>query len=200
MKKLFAVCIMGALLSTIASAEIVGTKKKGLKGRYLDLEPGVNFSDYRGAMIILEPAEITTDKDRAVDTESIRTTSDDLLKEKLLNLGLFGEVISTAPLVITEGQQILRVKTKLTIQYGSEAMRFWVGMGAGKSKSHIRLDFFDALTGKSLGYFNGYGTGAGSWSVSGGGAQWLARDDLEENYQELIELVAQKAGVALSGS
>ena len=201
MKTHFLICLCAAslLFCAVADAEIVGTKKKGLKGRYLDLEPAVNFRDYHNALIVLDPAEITSDKDRPVDTESIRKISYEVLTEKLKLLSLFGDVVEIAPLKISDDMKILRIQATLTLQYGSEAMRFWVGMGAGKSKTHIRLDIFDALTGQKLGYYNGYGTGAGSWSMSGGGAQWLAQDDLEENYQRFVELIAQKSGIAVSG-
>ena len=71
-------------------------------------------------------------------------------------------------------------------------MRFWVGMGAGKSKLHIRIDFVDVKSGAKLAYFNGYGTGAGAASISGGNVQRLAGDDLDENYEELAKLLRQR--------
>jgi hypothetical protein len=70
-------------------------------------------------------------------------------------------------------------------------MRFWVGMGAGKSKLHVRIDIVDARTGEKLGAFNGYGTGAGIWSMSGGGVQRMARDDLDESYSDFGELLRE---------
>jgi hypothetical protein len=114
-------------------------------------------------------------------------TSDDALREALTQTRLFGEIVSAVPLELPATQPILRLTTKLTLQHGSQAMRFWVGGGAGKSKLHIRLDIVDARSGKQLGYFNGYGTGAGLWSMSGGGVQRMARDDLAESYQKLGE-------------
>lgn len=180
-------------LAAAGAATTYGEKKKGSKGRYLEVEEGVSLGDYRGALVILEPAEIISDKDRPVDTEAVRATSDDSLKEYLESTGLFGDVVSAAPLELPADQPILTLTTKLTLQHGSQAMRFFAGGGAGKSKLHIRIDFVDARSGKQLGYFNGYGTGAGFWSISGGGVQRMARDDLAESYTKLAEYLTQAA-------
>ncbi len=181
-----------AFLLAPGSAEAGKKKKKGIKGRYLQLETGVDLTAYKDAVLVLEPAEITADKDRAVDTESVRSTSDQMLKDALEATRLFHSVVSEVPLEIPEDRPILRLKPKLSLQYGSQAMRFFVGAGAGKSKLHIRIDFVDAKTGASLGFFNGYGTGAGFGSVSGGGVQRMARDDFQENYGKLSELLLER--------
>ncbi len=190
MKKNGAVLVAASLMvaaSSAATAErIHGERGAGLKGRYLAVEDGVILSAYRGALVILEPAEITADKDQPVDNEAVRATSDQLLRETLASVGSFGTIASSPPLELPNGP-IVRITTTLTLQHGSQAMRFWVGAGAGKSKLHVRIDFYDARTGQALGYFNGYGTGSGTWSMSGGGVQRMARDDLEENYDDLAE-------------
>lgn len=188
--------VLAALLVTVivsasADARVIGQKKKGIKGRYLQIENGVNFGDYRGALVILERAEITSDKERPVDTESVRQTSDDSLREHLSMSGSFGEIVSAAPLELPSEQPILRLSTKLTLQHGSQAMRFWVGAGAGSSKLHIRIEIIDARSGRKLGFFNGYGSGSGFWSMSGGGVQRMARDDLAESYIKFAEYLAQ---------
>lgn len=175
-----------SLPPAFGAERIYGDKKPGIKGRYLAIADGVDLSAYRKALVILEPAEIVADKDRPVDTESVRTTSDEMLRASLAASGLFGTAVSSPPLALPEGP-VVRVATKLTLEHGSQAMRFWVGAGAGKSKLHVRVDLFDAKTGATLGYFNGYGTGAGLWSMSGGGVQRMARDDFEENYSKLAE-------------
>lgn len=168
-------------------ARVFGDKKKGIKGRYLEVLPSVALNTYEGALVILPPAEIISDKDRPVDTESVRATSDQTLRDALQQSRLFGEILSTVPLELPEDQPILRLTTKLTLEHGSQAMRFWVGGGAGKSKLHIRIEIMDVRSGQQLGHFNGYGTGAGLWSMSGGGVQRMARDDLDESYQKFRE-------------
>ncbi len=185
---ILAIALLGVAM---AEARVFGEKKKGSKGRYLEVRDGVDLGDYQQALVILEPAEIISDKDRPVDTESVRRTSDDALREHLTSTRLFGEIVSTVPLELPDKQPILRLTTKLTLQHGSQAMRFWIGAGAGKSKLHILIDITDARSGKQLGYFNGYGTGAGLWSVSGGGVQRMARDDLDESYTKLAEYLLE---------
>jgi hypothetical protein len=170
--------------------KVAGEKKGGIKGRYLTVVDGVDLGAYRGALVILEPAEITADKDRPVDVEAVRTLSDEILEEKLKATALFGRFVSEAPLELPADQPILRLATRLTLQFGSQAMRAFVGAGAGKSKLHIRVDLVDARSGETLASFNGYGTGAGLWSISGGGIQRMSRDDLKESYVKLAELVA----------
>ncbi len=183
--------VMGLLIAggvtAVGEARVYGEKKKGSKGRYLEVEDGVDLGSYRGALVILEAAEITSDKDKPVDTESVRATSDDTLREQLRAAGLFGDIVAAPPLELPADKPILRITTKLTLQHGSQAMRFFVGAGAGKSKLHIQIEIFDARKGALLATFNGYGTGAGFWSISGGGVQRMARDDLEESYIKLAE-------------
>lgn len=176
---------------TALAATVIGEQKPGIKGRYLVVEDGAALPSYRGALVILEPAEILADKDQPVDNEAVRAASDQLLRETLQATALFGSIAATAPLQLPEQQPILRITTKLTLQHGSQAMRFWVGAGAGKSKLHIRIDIYDARSGQALAYFNGYGAGGGEWSLSGGGVQHMALDDLEENYDHLAEYLQQ---------
>lgn len=177
---------------TVLSAGVTGKKKSGVKGRYLELEDGVDLAAYRGAIVILDEAEISADKDKPVDNEAVRSTSDQMLREKLAQVRGLGRIVAEPPLDLPEGTPVLRLKTTLTLQHGSQAMRFFVGAGAGKSKLHIRIDLVDARSGEQLGFFNGYGTGAGFWSISGGGVQRMARDDLEENYQKLAEYLIEE--------
>jgi len=185
--------LLAISVATAAEAGTYGERKKGSKGRYLEVADGVRLTDFRGALVILEPAEIVSDRDRPVDTESVRNTSDDSLREHLASTGLFGQIVSAAPLELPADLAMVRITTKLTLQHGSQAMRFWAGGGAGKSKLHIRIVLADARSGNRLGEFNGYGTGTGIWSMSGGGVQRMARDDLEESYTKLGEYLVQAA-------
>lgn len=196
-RSVLSVVVLMAVLSLgvagLVDAGVTGEKKKGgVKGRYLDIESGVHLRDYRGALVILEPAEIIADKDKPVDNEAVRSTSDEVLREKLQAAGVFGELVSAAPTKLPADRPAIRLSTKLTLEHGSQAMRFFVGAGAGKSKLHIRVGLVDAASGKPLGYFNGYGTGAGLVSISGGGVQRMARDDLDENYTKFAELLQEQ--------
>ncbi len=186
-------CTAAAIsVALLAAGPVVAGKKKGLKGRYLSIESGVDLAAYKNAILILERAEITADKERAVDTESVRATSDEMLRDALEASGLFHSIVAEPPLEIPDDRPVLRVSTKIALQYGSQAMRFFVGAGAGKSKLHIRIDIVDAKTGTPLGFYNGYGTGAGLWSISGGGIQRMARDDFEENYSKFTQLLLER--------
>lgn len=181
--------------------ETYGKQKKGLKGRYLVINDGVDTSSYRGAIVILEQAEIAADKDKPVDNETIRNATDELLRQRLNVLkasGVFSGVVSTAPLELPTDVPILRLQPKLNLQHGSQAMRYFVGMGAGKSKTHIRIEIFDARTGEHLGYFNGYGSGSGSWTFTGGDTSRMAQDDVEESFDDFATYVRQAIPVASS--
>lgn len=177
-----------------ASATTYGKKKKGLKGRYLTIDEGVDLTKYRGAIVILETTTVKADKNRPVDNETIRTATDEMLRNRLNELkgyGVFDRVVATAPLELPDGIPVLRMQPSIEIQHGSQAMRVFVGMGAGKSKTHIRIEIFDARTGEHLGYFNGYGSGSGSWTFTGGNTSRMAQDDVEESFKIFSEYVNQ---------
>ncbi len=186
-------CCLALALGIHADAqEIMGKKKKGMKGRYLQIEAGANLADYRDALVILEPAVLSADKDRPIDNETVRQTSDELLKEALQELGVFGELVDAEPANLPEDGPSLRIKTTLTLQHGSRAMRYFVGAGAGKSKLHIQIEMVDASSGKALAKYNGFGSGAGFASFSGGAVSRMAHDDLQENYKQLTGYLAVK--------
>lgn len=169
-----------------AHATTFGKKKKGLKGRYLELSDDVNPEAYRGAVVILEKSEIRADKDRPVDNETIRAATDEMLRTQLMNLktnGTLDRVISSAPIGLPDHLPVLRLEPTLSVQHGSQAMRAFVGFGAGKAKTHIRIEIIDARSGEHVGYFNGYGSGSGSWTFSGGNTARMAQDDVEESFQ-----------------
>jgi hypothetical protein len=180
--------VLGVMLAGAGFAQ----KKPGIKGRYLELEPGSDLRAFMDALVVVEEAEIVADKDAPVDNEAVRLMSDEHLVQTLRGPGLFTKVVNSMPAALPTDRAVLRVTTKLTLQHGSQAMRFWVGAGAGKSKLHIRVTFFDASSGAKVAWFNGYGTGAGFSSPAGGGIQRMAGDDLRENYAELAKLLKQQ--------
>ena len=172
-------------LSSVVDARVFGKKKKGVKGKYMVIESGVNLADYRGALVILGSTEVVMDRDRPADREQVRRASVDHLRYQLESLDVFGAVVSVPPAELPAGQPVLELKTALNLRYGSQKKRFWIGFGAGKSKLHIRIDILDAKSGQQLGYFNGYGTGA-TWSP-GGGVPFMAAHDLAKSYFKLAE-------------
>jgi hypothetical protein len=181
-------------LCTDISATTYGKEKKGLKGRYLVVDDGVDTSKYGGAIVILEPTLVEFDKDRPVDNETIRDAADDMLRERLTglkNAGLFDSIVSSTPLELPIDKPILRLQPEIQIQHGSQAMRVFVGMGAGKSKTHIRVEIFDARSGEHIGYFNGYGSGSGAWTFTGGDTSRMAQDDFEESFNLFAEYLQQ---------
>ena len=176
------------------SATTYGKKKKGLKGRYLVVDDGVDITKYRGAIVILETTTVQSDKNKPVDIEMIRTATDEMLRKRLAVLkssGVFDRVVSTAPLELPDGIPVLRLQPSIQVQHGSQAMRVFVGMGAGRSKTHIRIEIFDARTGEHLAYFNGYGSGSGSWTFTGGNTARMAQDDVEESFDLFSDYIRQ---------
>lgn len=191
MRSVALAAVLLCLATAGSRAEVFGDKKSGIKGRYLEVEQGLSLRDYRGAIVVLEPAEIVSDKDKPVDTEAVRATSDEVLREKLETVSSIKDVVAEVPLELTEGTPLVKMRTKLTLQHGSQAMRVFAGGGAGKSKLHISVELLDAKSGKRIATFNGYGSGAGMWSISGGGVQRMARDDLQESYEAFATHLSQ---------
>ena len=187
-------CVLLVLFLLPASdgvAETYGKKKKGLKGRYLVINDGVDASKYRGATVIVEPTEVQSDKNKE-DDEIVRLAADEMLWQRLnelKDLGVFDRVVSTDPGEMTDDKPILRLKPNITLQYGSKTARALVGMGAGKSKTIIRIEIFDGRSGDHIGYFNGYGSGS-AWFVggsTGAGVSTMAQDDIEESFNLFVE-------------
>lgn len=66
-----------ALLAISASA--LSEKRDGIKGRYIEVEPGVDLRAYKGALLILDPTDLVADKDAPVDNDAVRVMSDEKL-------------------------------------------------------------------------------------------------------------------------
>ena len=181
------------LLLTTGVETAFAKKKEGLKGRYLDVDKSIDLHYLLGASVIVEEAGIVADKSKPIDTKAVRRLSEEQLIKELKLSRIFRRVVSARAVGTQLGGPVLRLRTELTLQYGSQAMRMLtVGTGAGKSKLHIRVDLIDETSGELLGYFNGYGTGSGAGSFTGGGVQKLAKDDFQENYKEFVRLLSKR--------
>ena len=76
-------------------------------------------------------------------------------------------------------------------------MRYFVGWGAGKSKSIFKILLKDFSTGEEIGLYHGYGSGSGmGFKLGGGGAEKMTRDDIQENSKKFTELL----GKVMTGS
>jgi hypothetical protein len=191
LRRVFPVFACVVILAGLASEASARGNKKGPDDLYLEVDPGVRLADFRGTTVILEPATIEADGDRPKDNEVVRSNSDELLAAALKNSKLFSAVVTGAPADLPEGR-VLRATTRLTMEYGSRLARAIIKFGAGKSKIHIHLDLTDARTGQHVAFFNGYGAGVGFMTFAGGNAVKLAKEDLEDNYEELSSLLEEK--------
>ena len=84
-----------ALLAISASA--LSEKRDGIKGRYIEVEPGVDLRAYKGALLILDPTDLVADKDAPVDNDAVRVMSDEKLLTALRESGLFSTIASANP-------------------------------------------------------------------------------------------------------
>ncbi len=165
----------------------------GPKGRYLVVMEGHDLRDYRGALFVLEPTQIESDREEKerID-QKLCKISDHTLTKHLKKIKLFDGVVSEMPDDRDRQGAVLWVAPRLTLQYGSRGKRFASGAITGRSKIHIQVDFIDAGDDSVVAYYNGYGAGIGIGGMFGGGVKHMSKDDLKENYDRLEELLRKE--------
>ncbi len=193
-----ATLLLSTLVALPAAADTkpkrVGKNPGDTKGRWLEVNDPEELGKYRRVAI----GEVTTDvkwkreaNESPIDEEIL---SDKIREHVLKNLresGLFVEVLEKVPQGEPEGSQpIVRLDCDLMVEPGSRAARYFVGMGAGKSKSILEIYLRDHATDRDLGLYHGYGVGSGmGFKVAGGGARKMTQDDIQENAKEFAKLL-----------
>lgn len=192
--KVFAVVLFVLLLAPgQGMGKMVGKNPGKIKGRWLELQDGVDLGGYKGVYIGETKTDIQwkrPENEAPIDEDLL----DEYLREQVvLNLRqsrVLGEVLESAPEKGAKGY--VRLDCDLTVEPGSRAMRYVVGFGAGKSRSILEIRLRDHKSGDELALYHGYGVGSGmGFKLAGGGARKMTQDDVEENTQVFVELLAQ---------
>ncbi len=172
----------------------VGKNPGNTKGRWLEVDDPQELQQYKRVAI----GDVTTDvqwkreaNESPIDEQLL---SDKIREHLLMNIresGLFEEVLEKVPQDEPEGSTpIVRLDCDLLVEPGSRAARYFVGMGAGKSKSILEIHLRDHATDRDLGLYHGYGVGTGmGFKVAGGGARKMTQDDIQENAKEFAKLL-----------
>jgi len=187
-----------AVLALLAAAPVDAKKKKqtdesaetpaATAEQGLSVESGVDLGRYRDSLLILEPTDISANEDRPVDTESVRSMSDDLLLPRLG--GIDGVAVMTLmPPQLPEGRPALRIYPVLTLQYGSRGFKRYVGAGPGQQKLQVRIDIVDPESGRLLASFKDDGGSRGLFKF-GDKVEKIARETLERSYDEFSSALA----------
>ena len=91
-----------------------------------------------------------------------------------------------------ESAKVLNIRLRVTVMDpGSQAMRYWVGLGAGKAHTHIDGDIVDSASGRTLASFKDDDYGSGG--IFGGDYSGLLTNEVQtigHNAGSLLEAFA----------
>jgi hypothetical protein len=172
---------------------LVGKNPGKIQGRWLDVKDVAALKAAKGVYIgdIVSDIQWKKESNEApIDEELLDENLHDQLLENLRTSSLWSEILTSPPEEGAEGY--LRLDCNLTVEPGSRAMRYVVGMGAGKSRSVLEIHIKDHASGAEVGLYHGYGVGSGmGFKLAGGGARKMTQDDIQENTKEFVTLVGQ---------
>jgi hypothetical protein len=178
-----------------ARAYRIGKNPGDVKGRWLEVKDDVILSAYDGVYIGEVTAEVhwkKKDRETPVDEEILKDTLRTQLLTSLREARTFERVSGEQPSVEElEQAKWLRLDCDLVVEAGSRALRYWVGFGAGKSKSILTIRMKGGGD-EDLGHYHGFGSGSGAVKLAGGGAVKMTKDDTQENMKQFARLLAQQ--------
>ncbi len=189
----FALLCALALAAGADEGKTIGKNPGKIQGRWLKAKDPAALKGQKGVYL----GELTTDiqwknerNEAPIDEDLLQEYLHDQLVENLKTSRVFGEVLDEAP---AEGEDgYVRLDCNLQVEPGSRAMRYFVGFGAGKSRSILEIHIHDHASGDELGLYHGYGVGSGmGFKLAGGGARKMTQDDVQENAAEFVKLVGQ---------
>ncbi len=176
--------------SSIVFAKAIGKNPGKVKGRWLDVEEVAALKDYETVCIGNLGVEIhwkKEGKETPIDEGLLKDKIKQYLLENLRAVTLFDNVEESC-----SQKSALRLDCDLEVEPGSRAKRYFVGFGAGKSKSVFEIHLRDNESSQDLGLYHGYGTGSGmGFKVAGGGARKMTEDDVQENAKKFVELLQE---------
>lgn len=184
-----------AFAAQSAMAESIGKKPGDTKGRWLEYSAKQDLQGFDG--ICIREIDVTIHwkkKERQSpieEAELIDIVRRELAK-KLSEAAVYEKVLDRVPSGKMEGRWLF-VDAEFTVEPGSRAARYLVGMGAGKSKSILELRLYDPKKKDRLGLYHGYGSGVGVLKLAGGGAAKMSKDDIQENARQFAALLGKVA-------
>ncbi len=180
-------------LGAPAAAKVVGKNPGKIEGRWLDVKDPTSLKGYKGAYLGDVSVDIKWKEERneqPIDEDLLAENVREQLAERLNESGILGKILDAAP---EEGaEDYLRLDCTLEVEPGSRAARYFVGMGAGKSRSIFEIHLRDHASGDELGLYHGYGVGTGmGFKLAGGGARKMTQDDVQENTKNFVKLLKE---------
>jgi ankyrin repeat protein len=170
----------------VGTVRVIG-KKEGKLARWLSYGDGVDLKEYSRAYL----GNITVtveEKKKKIDKQKLAEMVEKELRANLEVSGYFSVVAADPPSEESQ-EKWLRIDADLSVDPGSRAARYWVGFGAGKSKSVLEVFFKDHETGTQVAKY--HGKGSGSIGVGGGNAAKMTERNIRRNTEECAELWGQ---------
>jgi hypothetical protein len=201
MKKLAVVLVCAAVLAGCGAhrmppvaPQAVGDLKPEIEdadGGLVGMRPG--FSPKMYAVIVLTPlnvsaAEIKDDEDTRLAKDMTAYFQAQLIK-KLQAAGIFSKVIdATASIEVPANEKILRLEGEITkLTEGSQALRYFVGFGAGAAKAQIEMRLLDVQSHR-VELITADRRAAGMGIFGGDGRQFVTEsmDQMAEGYVKML--------------
>lgn len=192
------VSILLAASLLMATAAAAGPKRVGknpgkVKGRWLEVADVGALGGYDKVAIGEIAVDIqwkNPDRESDIDDSILVEKIRDHLTKRLEETGLYQEVAGEPAEEGAAGW--LRLDVDLSVDPGSRAARYVVGLGAGKSRSILKIHLKDHASGEELGLYHGHGTGSGmGFKLGGGSARKMTEDDVQENTKNFAQLLKQ---------
>jgi uncharacterized protein DUF4410 len=150
----FAGCGAGAIQTTPDEVLTVGGLKPNVKDKdagLVAIAPGFDLKKYK--LIAVEKFPVT---DPAVKDEDDRRFGAKMspifqveLVRRLRDTKLFEQVVDISEIQVAPGSQALRLEGVITrLGRGDQALRMWVGGGAGAARAQAELRFVDVASGQ----------------------------------------------------
>lgn len=150
----FAGCGAGAIQTTADDVLTVGGLKPNVKDKdagLVAIAPGFDLKKYK--LIAVEKFPVT---DPAIKDEDDRRFVAKMspvfqveLVRRLRDSKLFEQVVNTSEIQPAPGSQALRLEGVITrLGRGDQALRMWVGGGAGAARAQAELRFVDVASGQ----------------------------------------------------
>ncbi|MBI2494791.1 MAG: DUF4410 domain-containing protein [Candidatus Rokubacteria bacterium] len=204
MKNLIAGLLCAALLGGCGAHRMTPVEPQtagDLKPEVEDADGGLvgmrpDFAPKTYTAIILLPfkvvsTEIKDDADARFAKDMVAYFQTQLLK-KLQAAGLFAKVIDATASATTSGEKALRLEGDMTkLTEGSQALRYFVGFGAGAAKAQIETRLLDAQS-RRIELITADRRAAGMGIFGGDGRQFVTEsmDQMAEGYVKLLRHLA----------
>lgn len=165
------------------------------EGGLVGLRPGFSPKTYTAIVLTplkVSPSEIKDDEDARLAKDMTAYVQAQLLK-RLQAAGIFAKVIdATASAALPVDAKILRLEGEITkLTEGSQALRYFVGFGAGAAKAQIETRLVDVQSGR-VELVTADRRAAGLGIFGGDGRQFVTEsmDQMTDGYVRMLKHVS----------